>query len=92
MLTVLSPYAATGFETCGVVRGDRSTALEFIDERICFTALQWRENGRRVFAASVLDHGYRCGEHDEHYGGDPQERSRSEIRAHQWNIWTVIGW
>ena len=85
MLTALRPYAATGVETCGVVRRDRSTAREFTDKRICFATPRWREDGR-VFATSALDHGDRCGEHDEHYSRDPQESLRSEIRAHQWNI------
>jgi hypothetical protein len=85
MLTVLSPYAATGVETCGLVRNDRSTAREFADNSVCFASPHWRDNGR-VFAASALDHGYRCREHDEHYGSDSQEVLRSEMRAHQWNI------
>jgi hypothetical protein len=85
MLTVLGPHAATGVEICSVVRCDRSTAREFTDKRICFATPRWREDGR-VFATSALDHGDRCGEHDERYSGDPQDSSRSEIRAHQWNI------
>jgi hypothetical protein len=85
MLTVLGPYAATGVETCGVARSDRSTAREFTDKSVSLTTLHWRWNGR-VFAASALDHGYRCREHDEHYGSDSQELLRSEMRAHQWNI------
>jgi hypothetical protein len=85
MLTVLGPDAATGVETCGVVRSDRSTAREFADNSVCFASPHLRDNGR-VFAAPALDHGYRCGEHDEHHGSDPQELLRSEIRAHQWNI------
>jgi hypothetical protein len=85
MLTVLGPYAATGVETCGVVRSDRSTAREFADNSVCFASPLWRDNGR-VFAASALDHGNRCREHDEHYGSDPQELLRSGMRAHQWNI------
>jgi hypothetical protein len=85
MLTVLGPYAATGVETCGVARRDRSTPREFADNSVCFASPPWCDNGR-VFAASALDHGYRCGEHDEHYGSDPQELLRSEMRAHQWNI------
>jgi len=56
MLTVLGPYAATGVETCGVVRSDRSTAREFADNSVCFASPDWRDNGR-VFAASALDHG-----------------------------------
>jgi hypothetical protein len=84
-LTVLGPYAATGVESRGVVRRDRATASEFTDKNVCFAALHWCENGR-VFAASALDHGYRCGERDERYCGKPQELLRSEIRAHQWNI------
>jgi hypothetical protein len=58
---------------------------EFTDKRICFASPHWRWNGR-VFAASALDHGDRCDEHDEQHGGNPQELLRSEIRAHQWNI------
>jgi hypothetical protein len=82
MLTVLGPYAAAGAETCGVVRSDRSTAREFADNSVCFASPHRRDNGR-VFAASALDHGYRCDEHDEHHGGNPQELLRSEMRAHQ---------
>ena len=85
MLTVLGPYAATGVETCGVVRRDRSTAREFTNKSARFAALHWCEDGR-VFAASALDHGNRCDEHDEHHGGNPQKLLRSEMRAHQWNI------
>jgi hypothetical protein len=85
LLTVLGPYAATGVEYRGVVRRDRSTVREFTDKSVCLATPQWREDGR-VFAASALDHGYRCGERDEHYSGDPQELLGSEIRAHQWNI------
>jgi hypothetical protein len=68
-LTILCPYAAAGVETCGVVRGDRSTAREFADNSVCFASPHWRDNGR-VFAASALDHGYGCREHDEHYGSE----------------------
>jgi hypothetical protein len=85
MLTVLSPSAATGAETCGVVRPDRSTACEFTDKNVCFAALHRCENGR-LFAASALDHGYCCGEYDERYSCDAQELLRSEIKGHQWNI------
>ena len=85
MLTVLGPYAATGVEYRGVVRRDRSTVREFTDKSVCLATPQWREDGR-VFAASALDRGYRCREHDEHYGSDSQELLRSEMRAHQWNI------
>ena len=85
MLTVLGPYAATGVEYRGVVRRDRSTVREFTDKSVCLATPQWREDGR-VFAASALDHGDRCCEHDEHYGSDSQELLRSEMRAHQWNI------
>ena len=85
MLTVLGPYAATGVETCGVVRSDRSTAREFIDKSVWFATFHWRQDGR-VFAAPALDHGYRCGERDEHGSSDPQELLRREIGAHQWNI------
>jgi hypothetical protein len=84
-LTVLGPYAATGVETGGVVRGDRSTAREFTDKNVCFAAPHWRWDGH-IFAASALDHGCRCGEHDEHHGGDPQDLFWDEKRAHQWNI------
>ena len=56
MLTVLGPYAATGVETCGVVRRDRSTAREFIDKSVRFATLHWRWDCR-VFAVSALDHG-----------------------------------
>ena len=72
MLTVLRPYAATGVETCGVVRRDRSTACKFADRSVRFANLYGREDGR-VFAASALDHGYRCREHDEYYGSGSQE-------------------
>lgn len=85
MLMVVGPYAAAGVETCGIVRGDRSTAREFTDKSVYFASPHWRDNGR-VFAASALDHRYRCGEHDEHYGSDSQELLRSEMGAHQWNI------
>ena len=77
MLTVLGPYAATGFEYRGIVRRDRSTAREFADKSVRFARLQWREDGR-IFAAAALDHGYRCGEHDEHHSRDPQELLRGE--------------
>jgi hypothetical protein len=85
MPAVLRPYAATGVETCGVVWRDRSTAREFTDKRICFATFRWRQDGH-VFATSALDHGYRCGERDEHDRGKPQEVLRSEIGPHQWNI------
>jgi hypothetical protein len=85
MLTALDPYAATGVETCSVVRRDRSTACEFTDTSISLAALHWREDGR-VFAVSALDHGYHCDERGERYCGKPQELLRSEIRVHQWNI------
>jgi len=85
LLTVLGPYAATGVETCGVVRRDRSTAREFTDKSAWFATFHWRQNGR-LFAAPALDNGYRCGERDERYSGDPQELLRSEMRADQWNI------
>ena len=78
MLTVLGPYAATGVETSAVVRGYRSTAHEFTDKSICFATFHWCWDGRG-FAASALDHGYRCGEHDEHHGRNPQELLRAEI-------------
>ena len=64
---------------------DRSAARELTDKSIRFATLQRRGDGR-VFATSALDHGYRCGEHDEHHRSDPQELLRSEIGAHQWNI------
>jgi hypothetical protein len=85
MPAVLRPYPATGVETCGVVRRDRSTAREFTDKSVRSAALHWCEDGR-VFAVSSLDHGYRCGERDEHGSSDPQELLRREIGAHQWNI------
>jgi hypothetical protein len=85
MLPVLGPCAATGVETCGVVRSDRSTAREFADNSVCFASPHWRDNGR-IFAASALDHGYRRREHDEHHRSDSQELLRSEMRVHQWNI------
>jgi hypothetical protein len=72
MPAVLGPYAAAGIETCRFVPGDRSTAREFTDKSICFATFRWRWDGR-VFAA--LDHSYRCGEHDEHHGSDPQHLS-----------------
>ena len=85
MPTVLGPYAATGVETCGVVRRDHSTAREFTDMSVCFATPRRRWNGL-LSATSALDHGYRRGEHDEHHGGNPQELLRREMRAHQWNI------
>jgi hypothetical protein len=91
MLTVFGPYAATGVECGNFVRRDRPTAREFTDKSVCFATPQWREDGR-LSAAPALDHGYRCGEYDEHYSGDPQELLRGEIRAHQWNIWTDMDW
>ena len=57
MLTVLGPYAATGFEYRGIVRRDRSTAREFADKRVRFAMPQWRQDGR-VLAAPALDHGH----------------------------------
>jgi len=77
MLTALGPYAATGVETCGVARRDHSTARELTHKSVRFAALHWCADGR-VFAVLALDHGYRCGEHDEHHSGDPQELLRSE--------------
>jgi hypothetical protein len=56
MLTVLGPYAATGVETCSVLRGNRSTAREFSDNSVCFATFRWRGDGS-VLAASALDHG-----------------------------------
>jgi hypothetical protein len=85
MLTVLSPCASTGVETCGVVRRNRSTTREFTDNRVCFASFHWRKNGR-VFAMSALDHSDRCGEHDERYSGKPQRLFRDEKGTHQWNI------
>jgi len=85
MPTVIGPYAVTGVETCGVVRGHRSTARQFTDKSISLATFHWRWDGR-VFARSALDRGYRCGEHDERHGGDPQDLFRDEIGAHQWNI------
>jgi hypothetical protein len=82
MLTVLGPCAATDFEHYRVVRLYRPTAREVTDKRVCFAVPQWREDGR-LFATSALDHGYRCGERDANYSGDPHELLRSEIRAHQ---------
>jgi hypothetical protein len=83
-LAVLSPYTATGVETCGAVRADRSTAREFSEKNLSLATFHWRKNGL-LSAASALDHGYRSGERDERYSGSPQELRR-EIRAHQWNI------
>ena len=85
MLTVLGPYAATGFEYYGVVRRDRSAARKFSDQSVSFSRPQWCEDGH-IFAAPALDHGYQCGEPDDHYSGDPQELLKSEMRVHQWNI------
>jgi hypothetical protein len=85
MLAVLGPYAATGVEDRGVVRRDRSTPRELTDRSVRFANPYRREDGR-VFAASALDYGYRCGERDERYSGEPQEFLRSQISAHQWNI------
>ena len=85
MLTVLGPYAAASIKCRGVVRHDRATARELTDKNVRFAALRRCRDGR-VFATSALDHGYRCREHDEHYGSDSQELLRSEMRAHQWNI------
>jgi len=58
-----------GVKTRGVVRRDRSTAREFTDMSVCFAMPRWRKDSR-IFAVSALDHGYRCGEHDEHHSGD----------------------
>jgi hypothetical protein len=85
MLAVLGPYAATGIETCGVIRGDRSTAREFTDKSISLATFHCHWDGR-VFARSALDHGCRCSERDDPYSGSPQKLLRREIRAHQWNI------
>jgi hypothetical protein len=82
MLAVLSPYAAAGFEDYGLARRDRSTARKFTDKSICFVTPQWRKDSR-LSAASALDRGYDCSEHDQRHGRDPQELLRSEIRAHQ---------
>jgi hypothetical protein len=81
MLTVLSPYAATGIETCGVVRCNRSAAGEIADKNVCFARPQWRKDGG-VFTTSALDNGYRCHERDKRYSGNPQNLSRNEIGAH----------
>jgi hypothetical protein len=56
MVTVLRPYAATGVETCGVVRRDRSTAREFTDKSVRFATPRRRWNDRD-FGSSALDHG-----------------------------------
>ncbi len=72
MLTVLGPYATTGFEYRGIVRRDSSTACEFTDKGVRVAPLQRREDGR-ILAAPALDHGYRCGERDKDDGRDPQE-------------------
>jgi hypothetical protein len=85
MLTVLGPYAAAGVEYYGIVRRDRSTTRKFTDKSVCFVTPQWREDGH-ISAAPALDHGYQCGEHDDHYNSDPQELLKSEMRVHQWNI------
>ncbi len=85
MLTVLGPYATTGFEYRSMVGRDRSAAREFTDKSVCLATPQWREDGR-LSAAPTLDHGYRCGERDKDDGRDPQELLRGEIRDHQWNI------
>jgi hypothetical protein len=85
MVTVLRPDAATGVKTCSVVRRDRSAAREFTDKSISLATFHWRWHGL-LSAASALDHGCRCREHDERHGSDPQELLRSEIGAHQWNI------
>ena len=77
MLTVLGPYATTGFEYCSIVRRDRSTAREFTDKCVRFAPLQRREDGR-ILAAPALDHGYRCGQRDKDYSRDPQELLRGE--------------
>jgi hypothetical protein len=42
LLTVLGPYAATGVETCGVVRRNRSTAREFTDKNLSLATFHWR--------------------------------------------------
>jgi hypothetical protein len=70
MLTVLGPRAATGFEYYGVVRRDRSAARKFSDQSVGFSRPQRREDGH-IFVASALDHGYRCGERDDHNSRDP---------------------
>jgi hypothetical protein len=85
MLTVLRPFAATGVETCGVLRRDRSTAREFTDKSVRFATPRRRRNGRD-FGSSALDHGQRRGERDDRYSGSPQKLLRREIWAHQWNI------
>lgn len=77
MLTVLGPYATTGFEYPSIVGRDRSTTREFTDKCVRVAPLQRREDGR-VFAAPALDHGYRCGERDKDYSRDPQELSGGE--------------
>jgi hypothetical protein len=82
MLTVLGPYATTGFEDYCVIRRDRSTARQFTDKSVRFATPQWRKDSR-IFAASALEHGYRCSERDDHDSGDPQKLSRGEIGAHQ---------
>jgi hypothetical protein len=91
VLTVLGPYATTGFKYRGIVGRDRSTAREFTDKGVPVAPLQRREDGR-VFYAPALDHSYRCGERDDHDSADPHKLLRSEIGAHQWNIRTVVGW
>jgi hypothetical protein len=85
MLTVLGPYAATGVETCGVVRSDRSTARELTYKSVCLVTPRWRQDGR-IFVSPAQDHSYRCGEHNEYESGNPQELLRNEIGVHQWNI------
>ena len=85
MVTVLRPDTATGVKTYSVVRCDRSTLREFTDKSISLATFHWRWD-RRVFAASALDHSYRCSEREDPYSGSPQKLLRREIRAHQWNI------
>ena len=56
MPAVLGPYAATGVETCTVVRCDRSTLREFTHKSISLATFHWRRDGS-AFAVSALDHG-----------------------------------
>jgi hypothetical protein len=77
VLTILGPYATTGFEYRGIVRRDRSTTREFTDKGVRVAPLQRGEDGR-ILAALAPDHGYRCGERDKHYSRDAQELLRGE--------------
>jgi hypothetical protein len=77
VLTVLGPYATTGFETRGIIGRDGATAREFTDKGVRLAPLQRREDNS-ILAALALDQGYGRGERDKDDSRDPQKLLRGE--------------